>query len=93
MVGSPQLFTTFIAPRNKWQVGVGIAMHQLHCRDAHSNTPMSRPKKNPILTQQPLSPNEKYIKVRLDPRTTVLLKNMKNFAFWKEKYPSAEVIG
>jgi hypothetical protein len=56
-------------------------------------TPMSRPKKNPILTQQPLSPNEKYIKVRLDPRTTVLLKNMKNFAFWKEKYPGAEVIG
>ena len=54
---------------------------------------MSRPKKNPILTPQPLDPSIKYIKVRLDPRTTVLLKSMRNFPFWKERYPNAEVIG
>ena len=54
---------------------------------------MSRPKKNPILSQAPLAPNEKYIKVQLDPKTTVLLKSMKNFAYWKEKYPNAEVVG
>ena len=53
---------------------------------------MSRPKRNPILSQPPLAPNEKYIKVRLDAKTTVHLKSMKNFAYWKEKYPNAEVI-
>lgn len=53
---------------------------------------MSRPKKNPILTAPALDPGTKYIKVRLDPRTTVLLKNMRNFAFWKERYPNAEII-
>lgn len=61
-------------------------------RDAIDHKNMSRPKRNPILSQPPLAPNEKYIKVRLDAKTTVHLKSMKNFAYWKEKYPNAEVI-
>ncbi len=78
-----------------WQAGRIAMRRSFSIIEIISPNPphMSRPKKNPILTQAPLAPNEKYIKVRLDPRTTVLLKSMKNFAYWKEKYPNAEVIG
>ena len=34
----------------------------------------------------------KAIKVRLDSRTVVMVKNPKALAFWKERYPKAEVI-
>ncbi len=34
----------------------------------------------------------KAIKVRLDARTVVMVKNAKALAFWKERYPKAEVI-
>ncbi|MBK8340437.1 MAG: hypothetical protein IPK99_10810 [Flavobacteriales bacterium] len=44
------------------------------------------------MTQPPLKEGTKQIKVRLDARTTVHLKSMKAFAFWKERYPLAEVI-
>jgi hypothetical protein len=53
---------------------------------------MSSRKKTLILSQPPLKPGVKQIKVRLDPRTTVLLKSMKAFPFWKQRYPKAEVI-
>ena len=53
---------------------------------------MARPKKNLILSEPPSDPNVKAIKVQLDARTTVMLKSMKNFAFWKEKYPDAKVV-
>ena len=45
-----------------------------------------------ILSQPPLKEGTKHIKVRLDARTTVHLKSMKAFAFWKERYPHATVI-
>ena len=32
------------------------------------------------------------IRVRLDRRTTVLIKNMKSFPYWKERYPDAYVL-
>ncbi|MBK6540984.1 MAG: hypothetical protein IPG10_06825 [Flavobacteriales bacterium] len=53
---------------------------------------MSSRKKTLILSQPPLKEGTKHIKVRLDARTTVLLKSMKAFAFWKERYPQAAVI-
>lgn len=53
---------------------------------------MARPKKNLILSEPPSDPDVKPIKVQLDARTTVMLKSMKNFAFWKEKYPEAKVV-
>ena len=34
----------------------------------------------------------KPVKVRLDSRTIVMVKNAKALAFWKERYPKAEVI-
>jgi hypothetical protein len=33
------------------------------------------------------------IKVRLDERTVITLRDMTKLAFWKEKYPNAKVIG
>ncbi len=54
---------------------------------------MGSRKKTLILSQPPLKEGVIQIKVRLDARTTVLLKSMKAFPFWKERYPQAEVIG
>jgi len=45
-----------------------------------------------LILSQPVKDTANMIKVRLDPRTIVLLKSMKAFAFWKERYPNAEVI-
>ena len=53
--------------------------------------PSVRSGKKLILTQT-LLPGVKYIKVRLNARTIVMLKSMKNFAYWKERYPDAEII-
>ena len=53
--------------------------------------PSVRNRKKLILTQ-PVVPGVKYIKVRLNARTIVMLKSMKNFAYWKERYPTAEVM-
>ncbi len=33
------------------------------------------------------------IKVQLDERTTITIRKMEMFKFWKERYPSAKVIG
>ena len=46
---------------------------------------MARKKK----AEKELQPN---IKVRLDYKTVITIKDMDKFAFWKEKYPNAEVI-
>jgi len=35
---------------------------------------------------------EPRIKVRLDNRTIITLKDMSAFDYWKERYPAAEVI-
>lgn len=52
---------------------------------------MSNPRKEKTLLR-PAQADEDCIRVRLDHRTIVLIKSMKNFAYWKEKYPAAEVI-
>jgi hypothetical protein len=53
---------------------------------------MPRKKKALILTQ-PVRKGIKAIKVRLDQRTVITLSDLKKLAFWKERYPHAEVIG
>lgn len=53
---------------------------------------MARKKKQLILTQ-PVRSGIKAIKVRLDQRTIITLSDLKKLAFWKERYPQAEVIG
>ncbi len=41
---------------------------------------------------RPAQADEDCIRVRLDHRTIVLIKNMKKFAYWKERYPDAVVL-
>ncbi len=53
---------------------------------------MPRKKKEVILTQ-PVRKGLHAIKVRLDQRTVITLSDLKKLAFWKERYPQAEVIG
>jgi hypothetical protein len=53
---------------------------------------MARKKKSIILSQ-PVRKGIKAIKVRLDQRTIITLSDLKKLAFWKERYPKAEVIG
>lgn len=53
--------------------------------------PSVRSGKKLILTQ-PVLPGVVYIKVRLNARTIVMLRSMKNFAYWKERYPDAAII-
>jgi len=52
---------------------------------------MSSSKKDRIMTR-PAHAEEDCIRVRLDDRTIVLIKSMKNFDFWKQRYPGARVI-
>ncbi len=51
---------------------------------------MATRRKHLILT--PPVREGKPVKVRLDSRTVVMVKNPKALAFWKERYPKAEVI-
>ncbi|MCC6840319.1 MAG: hypothetical protein IT230_09200 [Flavobacteriales bacterium] len=53
---------------------------------------MPRKKKETILTQ-PVRSGLKAIKVRLDSRTVITLSDLKKLAFWKQRFPHAEVIG
>lgn len=46
---------------------------------------MARKKKE----EKELQPN---IKVRLDYKTVITIRDIRKLAFWKEKYPNAEVI-
>ncbi|MCB9178714.1 MAG: hypothetical protein H6590_04750 [Flavobacteriales bacterium] len=52
---------------------------------------MSAARKEKILSR-PATADKDCIRVRLDHRTVVLLKSMRNFAYWKERYPNAEVL-
>ncbi len=52
---------------------------------------MSAPRKERILFR-PAQADEDCIRVRLDHRTIVLIKSMKKFAYWKERYPDAFVL-
>lgn len=49
---------------------------------------MSTPRKEKTLFR-PAQADEECIRVRLDHRTIVLIKNMNKFAYWKERYPNA----
>lgn len=51
---------------------------------------MATRKKHIILT--PPVRKGKTIKVRLDARTIIQLKSEKALAFWKKRYPKAEII-
>ncbi len=53
---------------------------------------MPRRKKKPIILTQPVKKGPKSIKVRLDARTVITLQSKKALAFWKERYPKAEII-
>lgn len=52
---------------------------------------MPRKKKIPVLSE-PARDRLNSIKVRLDQRTVITLGNMKALAFWKQRYPNAELI-
>ena len=52
---------------------------------------MTRYRKEPILTR-PATADADCIRVRLNPTTIVMLKSMKSFASWKERYPDAVVM-
>lgn len=49
-------------------------------------------RKNLILTQ-PIKEGLKTFKVRLDERTVITLSKIEALAFWKQRYPKAQVIG
>jgi len=53
---------------------------------------MPRKKKKLILTQ-PVKVGLKVIKIRLDARTVITLRNLEMLEFWRKRYPKAEVIG
>jgi len=44
------------------------------------------------LVLRPAQADVDCIRVRLDSRTIVLIKSMKKFAYWKERYPQAELL-
>ena len=52
---------------------------------------MPRAKKALILTQ-PISTGSKGIKVQLDYRTVITLKNLAALDSWRKRYPQAQVI-
>ena len=56
-----------------------------------NDTTMGRRKK--LILTQPVKEGLKAIKVQLDHRTMITLASMKMFAFWKQRYPNARVIG
>lgn len=49
--------------------------------------------KRKLILTQPLRNHLNTIKVRLDARTVITLSNILALAFWKQRYPLAEVIG
>jgi hypothetical protein len=52
---------------------------------------MPRAKKALILSQ-PISTGSKGIKVQLDYRTVITLKNLSALESWRKRYPQAQVI-
>lgn len=52
-----------------------------------------RNRRKELILTQPVKKGVKEIKVRLDHRTIITLTDLKKLAFWKERYPKAEVIG
>ena len=50
---------------------------------------MARKKKNKILKREDIKPK---IRIRLDKRTIISVKNMEMFKIWKQKYPDARIL-
>ncbi len=51
------------------------------------------PRRKKIVLSQPIKEGLKTFKVRLDARTIITLSKLEALAFWKQRYPNAEVIG
>lgn len=51
------------------------------------------PRNKKLILSQPIKEGLKTIKVRLDSRTVITLSKLEALAFWKQRYPNAEVIG
>ena len=51
------------------------------------------PRNKKLILSQPVKEGLKTIKVRLDSRTVITLSKLEALAFWKQRYPNAEVIG
>jgi hypothetical protein len=49
--------------------------------------------KKPLILTKPVRSGLRPVKVQLDSRTVITLNGMKMFAFWKQRYPKARVIG
>lgn len=51
------------------------------------------PRRKQLILTQPVREGLKAIKVRLDERTVITLSKLEALAFWKQRYPKAQVIG
>ena len=65
--------------------------------EKYNSSPMNRLIKPRIIVKKKGktvtdAPRKKLIKVQLDHRTVVTLKDMSAFKFWLEKYPNAKII-
>lgn len=50
------------------------------------------PRNKKLILSQPVKDGLKTFKVRLDERTVITLSKLDALAFWKERYPKAEII-
>ena len=51
------------------------------------------PRRKKLVLSQPIKEGLKTFKVRLDERTVITLSKLEALAFWKQRYPKAQVIG
>lgn len=51
------------------------------------------PRSKKLILTRPIKEGLKTFKVRLDARTVITLSKMEALAFWKQRYPKAEIIG
>lgn len=51
------------------------------------------PRKKNLILNEPVRNGLNVVKVRLDHRTIITLRNLKMLDFWKQRYPQAQVIG
>jgi len=49
-------------------------------------------KRSKKIKKQVIDENVKRIKVRLDTKTVITVRNLAIFKSWKERYPNAEII-
>ncbi len=51
------------------------------------------PRRKKLILNQPIKDGLKTFKVRLDARTVITLSKLDALAFWKQRYPNAQIIG